>query len=166
VDAVTWPSTLLFLPLLAITTMRVIITGASGVLGSAVHAAFRAQPGTELLALSHTRTGAGLEPLDLLDAAQTEARFGAFRPDWVIHCAAERRPDVAAKVCVCSGGDDVDARWGKLQDPEGTVKVRRPDRLCRSGRWDSPQLNAELPGQLAQLSKKLGFTLVYISTGL
>jgi len=55
--------------------------------------------------------------------------FTEAKPDWIIHCAAERRPDVAEK------------------DPAGTQK-----------------LNAEVPGHLAALSKRLGFTLVYIST--
>lgn len=77
--------------------MRVIITGASGVLGSAVREAFS---GLDVLALSHSRAGAGLTQLDLLDASRVEAAFAEFKPDWVVHCAAERRPDVAAKVCV------------------------------------------------------------------
>jgi S-adenosylmethionine synthetase len=79
--------------------MRVIITGASGLLGSAVHRAFVASADKpEILALSHTRTGNGLTQLDLLDLAQAERVFSEFRPDWIIHCAAERRPDIAEKV--------------------------------------------------------------------
>jgi S-adenosylmethionine synthetase len=77
--------------------MRIIITGASGVLGSAVRDAFE-RTSHVVLALSHSRTGPGLTQLDLLDASRVEAVFGEFKPDWVIHCAAERRPDVAAKV--------------------------------------------------------------------
>lgn len=79
--------------------MKIVITGASGVLGSAVHEAFAKSPSVEVLALSHSRSGAGLTQLDLLDAPKVEAAFSEFKPDWVIHCAAERRPDVAAKVC-------------------------------------------------------------------
>ena len=48
--------------------------------------------------LSHSRPTADLEPVDLTDEAKTRAVFEAFEPDWVIHCAAERRPDVADKV--------------------------------------------------------------------
>lgn len=48
--------------------------------------------------LSHSRPTNDLEPVDLMDAKKTEAVFASFAPDWVIHCAAERRPDVAEKV--------------------------------------------------------------------
>jgi len=108
--------------------MRVIVTGASGVLGSAVRAAFE-QNGAEVLALAHSRSGPGLTQLDLTSKEDVEKAFVEFWPDWVIHCAAERRPDVAEK------------------DPDG-----------------ARTLNAGVPGDLAQLSKELGFTLVYIST--
>ncbi|CAK5261976.1 unnamed protein product [Mycena citricolor] len=70
--------------------------GASGVLGSAIRDAFNAA-NTELLSLSHTRSGDNLTQLDLLDFPAVEKVFGEFKPDWVIHCAAERRPDVAEK---------------------------------------------------------------------
>ncbi|KAJ7439320.1 hypothetical protein FB451DRAFT_1302134 [Mycena latifolia] len=78
-------------------TLKVIITGASGVLGSAVRRAFTGSPGTEVLSLSHSRSGDGLRNLDLLDEAEVEKVFRDFKPTWVIHCAAERRPDVAEK---------------------------------------------------------------------
>ncbi|KAH7873716.1 uncharacterized protein C8R40DRAFT_1111459 [Lentinula edodes] len=76
--------------------MKVIITGASGVLGSAVREAFKSTP-HQVLALSNTRTGDGLVPLDLTNTKEVEKVFTEFKPNWVIHCAAERRPDVAEK---------------------------------------------------------------------
>lgn len=76
--------------------MRVIITGASGVLGSAVRAIFEDSP-AEVLPLSLSRDGEGLERLDLTLQDQVQRKFTEFKPDWVIHCAAERRPDVAEK---------------------------------------------------------------------
>lgn len=79
---------------------KVVITGASGVLGSAVREAFAKTPSVDVLALSNSRSGAGLTQLDLLNTPKVEAAFSEFKPQWVIHCAAERRPDVAAKVCV------------------------------------------------------------------
>ncbi|KAJ2987530.1 hypothetical protein NUW54_g9399 [Trametes sanguinea] len=85
--------------------MRVIVTGASGVLGTAVYAAFKSA-GHDVLGLAYSHPRDELKQLDLTDAAATERVFSEFKPDWVIHCAAERRPDVAEK------------------DPEGARKVR------------------------------------------
>ncbi|TBU48036.1 NAD(P)-binding protein [Dichomitus squalens] len=107
---------------------RVIVTGASGVLGSAVYAAFKSA-GHTVLGLAHSRPTDELKKLDLLDEDATESYFAEFKPDWVIHCAAERRPDVAEK------------------DPEAARKI-----------------NVSVPEHLANLSKKLKFKLVYIST--
>jgi len=95
---------------------KVIITGASGVLGSAVRQAFiDAQAGTEVLSLAHSRSGDGLRQIDLLNEAEVEKVFKEFAPNWVIHCAAERRPDVAEK------------------DPEGARKLNAevPEHLAR-----------------------------------
>ncbi|KAF8348671.1 NAD dependent epimerase/dehydratase [Amanita rubescens] len=101
--------------------MKVILTGASGVLGTQVRDAFQKSE-HEVISLSHTRSGNGLTQLDLTNEAEVDRFFESNRPEWVIHCAAERRPDVAEN------------------------------------------LNAAVPGNLASLSAKLGFTLVYIST--
>ncbi|KAJ3783422.1 hypothetical protein GGU10DRAFT_360937 [Lentinula aff. detonsa] len=76
--------------------MKVLITGASGVLGSAVREAFKSTP-HQVLALSNTRTGDGLVPLDLANTQEVDKVLTEFKPNWVIHCAAERRPDVAEK---------------------------------------------------------------------
>ncbi|TBU22534.1 NAD(P)-binding protein [Dichomitus squalens] len=75
---------------------RVIVTGASGVLGSAVYAAFKLA-GHTVIGLAHSRPTDELKQLNLLDEDATESFFAEFKPDWVIHCAAERRPDVAEK---------------------------------------------------------------------
>ncbi|KAJ7158184.1 hypothetical protein C8R43DRAFT_360366 [Mycena crocata] len=95
--------------------LKVIITGASGVLGSAVRKAFSASPAAQVLSLAHSRSGDGLHKLDLLDEVAVEKAFRDFGPNWVIHCAAERRPDVAEK------------------DPEGARKlnVSVPEHLAR-----------------------------------
>jgi dTDP-4-dehydrorhamnose reductase len=156
--------------------MRVIITGASGVLGSAVRGAFE-QAGHLVLPLSNTRTGNGLVPLDLLSKVDVEARFAEFKPNWVIHCAAERRPDVAAKVRrshvqadVISDSDFIKPTWL----PESRRNANRERYLLsKDGRSSyncslgsaSTQLNVEVPGHLAALASKLDYTLIYISTG-
>ncbi|GBE83859.1 Methionine adenosyltransferase 2 subunit beta [Sparassis crispa] len=94
--------------------MRVIVTGASGVLGAAVYAAFKSAENT-VLGLAHSRPGEEFRQLDLLDAPSVERVFAEFKPDWVIHCAAERRPDVAEK------------------DPEGARKLNAsvPEHLAQ-----------------------------------
>ncbi|KAH9852250.1 NAD-P-binding protein [Lenzites betulinus] len=96
-------------------SLRVLITGASGMLGSAVYNAFKADGSYTVLGLAHSRTKEGLKKLDLTDNATTEAVFAEFKPHWVIHCAAERRPDVAEK------------------DPEATrvINVSVPDNLAK-----------------------------------
>ena len=90
-------------------------TGASGVLGTQVCDAF-AQAGHEVVGLAHSRATGKLKQVDLLDEAKTNDVFSEFQPhckcviihvtrwhseasEGVIHCAAERRPDVAEKVC-------------------------------------------------------------------
>ncbi|KAG8918726.1 hypothetical protein FRC01_001686 [Tulasnella sp. 417] len=77
--------------------MKIIITGASGVLGSAIYEEFKKHSGYEVLGLAHSNPGTELRKLDLLDVPATDALIKDFLPDWVIHCAAERRPDVAEK---------------------------------------------------------------------
>ncbi|KIL59457.1 hypothetical protein M378DRAFT_200123 [Amanita muscaria Koide BX008] len=76
--------------------MNVIVTGASGVLGTAVHTAFQAA-GNKVIGLSHSRTGPGLVQVDLTNQEEVDTLIERTRPEWVIHCAAERRPDVAEK---------------------------------------------------------------------
>jgi S-adenosylmethionine synthetase len=86
---------------------KIIVTGASGVLGSAIYNAFKSahdpdQHQYEVVGLAHSRVSGELQQLDLLDEENLEKAFTsdfALREgDWVIHCAAERRADVAEKV--------------------------------------------------------------------
>ncbi|TCD61464.1 hypothetical protein EIP91_008399 [Steccherinum ochraceum] len=105
---------------------------ASGVLGSAVLSAFEStdvESKNTVIGLAHSRATDKLKKVDLLDKDETKSVITEFKPDWVIHCAAERRPDVAEK------------------DPE---RAR--------------ELNVSVPRHLAELSKTLKYTLVYIST--
>jgi hypothetical protein len=82
----------------------------------------------------------------------------------VIHCAAERRPDIAEKVCgqlfwqmmvlICLTG----SRW-RSKGPLNGCETQIPSLILI-------QLNVDVPASLAQLSKRHDFTLIYISTGL
>jgi S-adenosylmethionine synthetase len=60
-----------------------------------------------------------------------------------VHCAAERRPDVAEA------------------DPEKAAKVTQHSGVVKRLTW---QINAAVPAHLAFLARTKGFTLIYIST--
>ena len=60
--------------------VTIIVVGASGVLGSAVHKAFKTS-GIDVLGLAYSRTGEGLEQLDLTRKEDVENVFSRFKPD-------------------------------------------------------------------------------------
>ncbi|KJA13733.1 hypothetical protein HYPSUDRAFT_49648 [Hypholoma sublateritium FD-334 SS-4] len=76
--------------------MKVAVTGASGVLGSAVLKAFK-DKNIDVVGLANSRASNDLRKLDLTNKGEVEAFLVQLKPDWLIHCAAERRPDVAEK---------------------------------------------------------------------
>lgn len=65
--------------------MRVLVTGAAGMLGRAVMPA--------LAAAGHAARGLDLPELDVTDFAAVGRQVEAFRPDWVLHLAALTRVD-------------------------------------------------------------------------
>ncbi|BGP16101.1 hypothetical protein JCM10213_007520 [Rhodosporidiobolus nylandii] len=71
---------------------RVLVTGASGLLGRAVLAAFK-QAGHDVKGTAFSRAGGDLVKLDLNDEEAVKGFFSEFKPEFVVHCAAERRPD-------------------------------------------------------------------------
>ncbi|KAA1115532.1 hypothetical protein PGT21_036980 [Puccinia graminis f. sp. tritici] len=88
--------------------MKILISGGSGLLGRAVVDRFKhkdSEPHHEVTSLSFTRSGPGLEKVDLRDENLVSTLVHKLKPDVLIHCAAERRPDVAEG------------------DPEGTQKL-------------------------------------------
>ncbi|KAJ9118448.1 hypothetical protein QFC24_006094 [Naganishia onofrii] len=126
--------------------MKVIITGASGVLGRATTRYFHSQ-GDTVIPLSFTRSGPSndqssssnslpaYQKLDLLDFDATRDFFHSQNTDddshvdVIVHCAAERRPDVAE------------------QDP---VRAER--------------LNRDVVEVVARLAEEVGALMVYVST--
>ncbi|KAG1903179.1 NAD dependent epimerase/dehydratase [Suillus fuscotomentosus] len=76
---------------------KIVVTGASGVLGTAVHKAFEKALRCEVVGLKNKSTASHLVQLDLTDKEATKQKLEEIQPTWVIHCAAERRPDVAEK---------------------------------------------------------------------
>lgn len=86
--------------------VKVVITGASGLLGTAIRKAFtQTSDGEyEVLSLAFSRShDSGLVSLDITKKDEVERVFRQFQPAWVIHCAAERRPDAAEKDPVGTG---------------------------------------------------------------
>lgn len=75
---------------------RVVVTGASGLLGREIFRCFAAEK-WEVLGLAYSRAKDGLRKVDLCDPTQVEGVLEEFRPSVVIHSAAERRPDVVEK---------------------------------------------------------------------
>jgi len=76
--------------------MKVLVTGASGLLGRAVMKAFE---GTEVQGLALTRVDASknIVKCDLRNPEELKAKILEYKPDIIIHSAAERRPDVCDK---------------------------------------------------------------------
>jgi dTDP-4-dehydrorhamnose reductase len=79
--------------------MKILLTGATGLLGRAI---FRELKVGEVLGLSWSRSAPKLRRCDLTDAAALNLVLEEFRPDFIIHAAAERRPDVCEKNPVAS----------------------------------------------------------------
>lgn len=76
--------------------MRILVTGASGLLGRSLMrslAALADTPG-ELIGTAYSRVAPPLQRLDLTDEAAVRQAFATYSPDLVVHSAAERRPDV------------------------------------------------------------------------
>jgi S-adenosylmethionine synthetase len=72
----------------------IVITGASGLLGRAVMDVF---PSNETIGIGFSRAVHPIIKLNLLQHDEVTNFFNFHKPCIVIHCAAERRPDVAAK---------------------------------------------------------------------
>uniref|UniRef100_A0A2P2I315 Methionine adenosyltransferase 2 subunit beta n=1 Tax=Hirondellea gigas TaxID=1518452 RepID=A0A2P2I315_9CRUS len=72
--------------------MKIVVTGASGLLGRAVVKAANAK-GWTVVGLAFSRARHGLEKVDITNASQVRAVLEREQPDFVIHAAAERMPD-------------------------------------------------------------------------
>ena len=81
----------------------VLVTGASGLLGREVARAFASRSDAasaiewNVVGTAHSRAGGALRALDLLDGDALDSLVAEVAPDAIIHCAAERRPDVGAR---------------------------------------------------------------------
>ncbi|KIO36797.1 dTDP-4-dehydrorhamnose reductase family protein [Shewanella sp. cp20] len=76
--------------------LKIMITGATGLLGRALVDRF-ADEAVTVLACGYSRADAGMHRLDLTDARAVSQFIQTHRPDVILHCAAERRPDVSER---------------------------------------------------------------------
>ncbi len=74
---------------------KIIITGATGLLGRAVYTELTSDADNEVVGLGYSRTGKGIRRIDLTQNSEIETLFAEEKPDYLVHCAAERRPDVS-----------------------------------------------------------------------
>jgi len=75
-------------------TMKVLLTGASGLLGRAISSRLSARADIELSAIGFSRAKPPMIRADITEPAVVDALFAATKPDFVIHAAAERHPDI------------------------------------------------------------------------
>lgn len=73
---------------------NIMVTGATGLLGRAVVKQLTAA-GHKVIATGFSRAEANIYKLDLTQAITVEAFIAHERPEIIVHCAAERRPDVS-----------------------------------------------------------------------
>ncbi|CAL8401397.1 unnamed protein product [Boreogadus saida] len=74
----------------------VLVTGASGLLGRAVLAEFQ-KGGWRAVGTAYSRARGSLLRCDLLDEEAVRSLLNQHTPDVIVHCAAERRPDVVER---------------------------------------------------------------------
>ncbi|KAG7273461.1 hypothetical protein CRUP_032709, partial [Coryphaenoides rupestris] len=74
----------------------VLVTGASGLLGRAVLADFH-RAGWKAVGTAYRRARGPILRCDLLDEEAMRALLHQLKPDVIVHCAAERRPDVVER---------------------------------------------------------------------
>ncbi|XP_061472752.1 methionine adenosyltransferase 2 subunit beta isoform X1 [Rhineura floridana] len=72
---------------------RVLITGATGLLGRSVYKEFKGN-NWNAVGCGYSRARPVFEQVNLLDTAAVHNVIQDFQPHAIIHCAAERRPDV------------------------------------------------------------------------
>ncbi|XP_015280996.1 PREDICTED: methionine adenosyltransferase 2 subunit beta isoform X1 [Gekko japonicus] len=72
---------------------RVLITGATGLLGRAVYKEYKVN-NWHAVGCGYTRARPRFEQVNLLDVAAVHNLIQDFQPHVIVHCAAERRPDV------------------------------------------------------------------------
>lgn len=75
--------------------MKTIVTGATGLLGRSIMEEMAESDGFKVTGLGFSRAEVPLVKLDLMDKTALRRYFRNEKADIIVHCAAERRPDVS-----------------------------------------------------------------------
>lgn len=89
----------------------VLITGASGLLGRAILECFQGDQRFRAVGVAFSRRGPGIVNADLRDAETVNKLVDETKPHFIIHAAAERRPDVVERDMAMSERINVEAVW-------------------------------------------------------
>ncbi|XP_050544416.1 methionine adenosyltransferase 2 subunit beta-like isoform X2 [Daktulosphaira vitifoliae] len=73
--------------------MKVVVTGASGLLGRSIYERFTDEKNWSVFGTAFKRAQLGLNKLNLLNKKEVSDMLNTVKPDIIIHCAAERFPD-------------------------------------------------------------------------
>ncbi|XP_047584961.1 methionine adenosyltransferase 2 subunit beta isoform X4 [Lutra lutra] len=103
---------------------RVLITGATGLLGRAVYKEFK-QNNWHAFGCGFRRARPKFEQINLLDSEAVHHIIHDFQPHVIVHCAAERRPDVVENQPDAASQLNVDAS-GNLAKEAGAAVLRIP----------------------------------------
>ncbi|XP_051024374.1 methionine adenosyltransferase 2 subunit beta isoform X3 [Acomys russatus] len=107
-----------------IPSRRVLVTGATGLLGRAVYKEFQ-QSNWHAVGSGFRRARPKFEQVNLLDAEAVHHLIHDFQPHVIVHCAAERRPDVVESQPDAASQLNVGAS-GNLAKEAGAAVLRIP----------------------------------------
>ncbi|XP_030836235.1 methionine adenosyltransferase 2 subunit beta [Strongylocentrotus purpuratus] len=105
--------------------MKVLVTGASGLMGRALMREFERTPSCDVLGLAFSRAKGSLRKVDIRDEGEVRKVMQEFQPDAIVHAAVQRRPDVvekdeeAAKKVNCSATETI----AKISAEMGTFLI-------------------------------------------
>ncbi|MCD6393191.1 MAG: SDR family oxidoreductase [Planctomycetes bacterium] len=77
--------------------MKILVTGASGLLGRAICRELHEYSCFKTVGTAYSRTTEDLVMMNVLERRQIESCIEKVRPDCIIHCAATRKPDICEK---------------------------------------------------------------------
>ena len=75
--------------------MKIMVTGATGLLGRAVYKQLEGNENFNVIGTGFSRAQPPVEKLNLRSMADVDSFLDNYKPECIVHCAAERRPDIS-----------------------------------------------------------------------